>query len=352
MQYELPQFEHVDVFSVAEAVDWLTRYGRKARLIAGGTDLLGLMKDRVTGPVLPLPEVLINIKPVPELNQIHYQPGKEIRIGAAVTLWDIEAHPAIRGRFTALAQAAACVGTTQIRSVGTIGGNLCQRPWCSYFRHPQYICFKKGGRQCYAITGHNRYYFACTRLGICVMSHPSDLAPALIALNARVVIAGANGERTVRIENFFRGPRSADETVVQTGETLVRVEIAQPSPNSDSVFLKKRIRGSWDFALSEVAVSMTRSGRVCDDVRLALGGVAPMPFRARAAEEVLRGKVIREELIESAAAAAIQKPRPLRMNAYKLELTRTLVRRALTAISDAASGSRAGVVSGEGRGQG
>lgn len=334
MQHELPHFEHVDAHSVDEAVYWLTRCGARAKVIAGGTDLLGLMKDRIAGPGMALPEVLVDIKSVPELRRIEDEEGRGIRIGSAVTLLDLEAHPAIRAKFPALAQAAASVGTTQIRSMGTIGGNLCQRPWCTYFRHPQYVCFKRGGRQCYAISGHNRYYSAVTGLGICVMSHPSDVAPALIALDARLVIAGPKGARTVPVEEFFRGARSAVETVLRQNELVSRIEIAEGPQATTSVFLKKRVRGTWDFALSAVAVAMTKSGRVCDDIRVVLSGIAPAPFRATGAEGVLRGNAVSEALIARSVAQAISKPRPLKMNAYKITLTRTLLRRALTAVTD------------------
>jgi xanthine dehydrogenase YagS FAD-binding subunit len=332
---ELPEFEHLDVTSVAEAVRSLNKHGKSAKLIAGGSDLLGLMKDRITGSAMPLPQVLINIKPVSQLSLIEYDEGRQVRIGATATLFDIERHPAVRARFAALAQAAASVGTAQIRSVGTLGGNLCQRPWCSYFRHPQFDCFKKGGRQCYAITGHNRYYFSYTALGVCVMSHPSDLAPALVALGARVVVAGTSGERVIPVSEFFHGGRSLPETVLADDEMVERVEIDEPAQTLNSVYMKKRLRGSWDFALSSVAASMTRFGSACEDVRIVLGGVAPAPFRATAAESLLRGKEITDELIEAAAAAAVPKPRPLRMNAYKVGLTTALVKRAVQAVAAA-----------------
>lgn len=329
MQGELPEFQHVDVESVGEAVAWLARYGDRAKIIAGGTDLLGLMKDRITGPAMPMPEILVNIKRVRELHGVHHTPETGLRIGAAVTLRELEAHPVVRRSFTALAQAAGSVGTTQIRNMGTVGGNLCQRPWCSYFRHPQYECFKRGGRQCYAITGHNRYYFSFTGLGICVMAHPSDLAPALMALDATVVAVGPGGEERIPVGRFFRGPRDVQETVLAPGQLVVRVEVPAPAPGGTSVFVKKRLRGTWDFALSEVAVAAVPSDGTWRDVRIALSGIAPAPFRATEAEELLKGQSLNTALIARAAEVAIARPRPLGMNAYKVRLTRTLIRRAL-----------------------
>lgn len=329
---ELPPFDHVDAASLAEATAALREHGPRAQVLAGGTDLLGLMKDRIGGPGMPVPEVLVNVKRIPELHGIAETADGGLRIGAAVTLVDVERDGRVAARFPALAQAAAAVATSQIRAMGTVGGNLCQRPWCWYFRHPQFPCLKRGGTQCYALPGSNRTYFGVLGLGVCVMSHPSDLAPALIALDARVAIVGATGPRTVPIERFFRGPRSLTETVLEPGEILVAVEVPAPAPGARSVFLKHRVRGTWDFALSEVAVSATRNGRWAN-VRVALGGVAPFPYRATAAETVLDGHAASESLVREAADAAVGKARPLTQNGYKIDLTRALVARALTALA-------------------
>ena len=338
---ELPPFDHVDAASLAEAMAALAAHGPRAQVLAGGTDLLGLMKDRIGGPGMPVPEVLVNVKRIPELHGIAGTADGGLRIGAAVTLADLERHADVTARFPALAQAAAAVATTQIRAMGTVGGNLCQRPWCWYFRHPQFPCLKRGGTQCFALPGSNRTYFGVLGLGVCVMSHPSDLAPALVALDARVVIAGASGPRTVPIEQFFRGPRSRTETVLEAGEILVAVEVPAPAPGARSLFLKHRVRGTWDFALSEVAVSATprsaaAGGNGADrwhDVRVALGGVAPFPYRAMAAETVLDGHAPSEPLLREAAEAAVGRARPLSQNGYKIDLTRALVARALTALA-------------------
>jgi len=322
--YELPDFEHADARSVAEAVGWLGQYRDRAKILAGGTDLLGLMKDRIAGPKMPMPELLVNIKTIPGFDRIDCPDRGGATIGPTATLFELETHPIVGAKFPVLAQAARSVATTSIRYVGTIGGNLCQRPWCWYFRHPDYVCFKRGGRQCYAIPGHNRTYFSIVNLGICVMSHPSDLAVALIALDARVVIAGPGGERTVAAEDFFLGPRSVPETVLEPDELIVRVELDEPAPGSRSLYLKSRPRNTWDFALSAVAVSATDS-----EVRVVLGGVAPLPYRATEAEALLRGQPLDAPTIERAAEAAVAGSRPLPMNAYKVPLTRALVKRAL-----------------------
>jgi xanthine dehydrogenase YagS FAD-binding subunit len=332
MRDELPPFAHVDAASIDHAVSVLAEHGGRAQVLAGGTDLLGLMKDRITGPRMAVPEVLVNVKGIPELGGITERPDGGLRIGAAVTLVDLEREPRVAGRFPALAQAAGSVATAQIRAMGTVGGNLCQRPWCWYFRHPQFPCLKRGGRQCYALPGSNRTYFSVLGLGVCVMSHPSDLAPALMALGARVGIAGPAGRRDVAIDRFFRGPRSLTETVLEPAEIVTWVDVPAPAAASRSLFLKHAVRNTWDFALSEVAVSVTPGAGRWDQVRIALGGVAPFPYRATAAEAVLAGQAPTESRVREAAEAALHGARPLALNGYKIDLTKALVARALAAV--------------------
>ena len=325
---ELPPLEHVDAGSVAEAVRWLGHYGDRAKLLAGGTDLLGLMKDRIAGAKMPMPEVLINIKTVPGMDAVVSSPCGGLRIGATVKLADLEHHPVVRQMYPALAQAAASVATTQIRHMGTVGGNLCQRPWCWYFRHPAFECFKRGGKQCFALPGNHSTYFAFLGLGICIMSHPSDLAPALMAFGASVSIAGPAGDRSVPIDEFFKGPRSVSETVLGPADVLIGVDVPAPPAGARSAFIKHRIRDTWDFALSEVAVAWAPGV----PVRIALGGVAPYPFRATEAEKVVGSEPMTAEVIGRAADAVLAKARPLATNGYKVDVTRAIVKRALTAI--------------------
>jgi xanthine dehydrogenase YagS FAD-binding subunit len=329
---ELPPLEHVDATTVDEAIHWLQEHGTRAKLLGGGTDLLGLMKDRVTGPEMPMPEVLVNVKTIPALRRIDVDGEGGLTVGAAATLGELESHPVVSERFAALAQAAASVATTQIRAVGTVGGNLCQRPWCWYFRHPQFVCFKRGGRQCFAIPGHHRTYFSVTNLGICVMAHPSDLAPALIALDAAIRVIGPSGERRMPVERFFLGPRSVSETVLGPADLVAAVEVPAPAPGTRSVFVKHRARNTWDFALAQAAVTVRQEGPHVVDARIALGGVAPFPYRSPAAEDLLRGTVPTEASVAAAAEIALGKARPLTTNAYKVDLAQALVRRALTAI--------------------
>jgi xanthine dehydrogenase YagS FAD-binding subunit len=332
MLFELPSFEHVDARDVKEVAFWLQKYGGKARVIAGATDLLGLMKDKVEGPEFRIPEVLVNIKRVPEMTRITYDEGTGLRIGAAVTLSRLAASDVIRQEFRILSQAALQIGTTQLRIMGTLGGNLCQRPRCLYFRHPHFLCFKKGGSKCYAATGEHRYYHSILKHGRCVMAHPSDLAPALIALKAEVMIMSPNGERRVPVQEFFLGPNHYTETILKTDEYLTEIHVPTQNERTRQVFLKERIRYSADFALSSVAAVARISGGICEDIRIVLGGIAPFPYVAFIAEEVIKGKKLDEGLISQAAEASVEGAKPLPMNRYKVDLTKALVKRALALI--------------------
>jgi xanthine dehydrogenase YagS FAD-binding subunit len=332
MLFELPSIEHVDARDVKEVVSWLQKYGGKARVIAGATDLLGLMKDRVEGPECKIPEVLVNIKRVPEMTRIAYDEGTGLRIGAGVTLNRLATSDVIQQEFKILSQAALQVGTTPLRNMGTLGGNLCQRPRCLYFRHPHFLCFKKGGSRCYAATGEHRFYHSILKQGRCVMSHPSDLAPALIALKAEVMIMGPNGSKKVSLQELFLGPNHYTETILKTDEYLTEIHVPIQRERTHQVFLKERIRHSTDFALSTVATVARISRGICEEVRIVLGGVAPFPYVAFMAEEVIKGKKMDEGLISQAAGASVEGAKPLPMNHYKVDLTKALVKRALTSM--------------------
>ncbi|MBI3078048.1 MAG: xanthine dehydrogenase family protein subunit M [Deltaproteobacteria bacterium] len=322
-------FELVSPRSVGDAVALLA--GKPgAGVLAGGTDLLGLQKDRVQGPSLPLPGVLVNLKRVPALRGI-VKEGERIVLGALTTLSQLADDPLLRSRFTAVAEAAAEVGSPQLRNMGTLGGNLCQRPRCAYFRHRQFVCLKKGGDRCHAAEGEHRYYHAIFRGGPCHMVHPSDLAPALQAFDATVRVAGPPGERELPLARFFRHPEEDPlrEVALDPGELVTAVLLPEPPPGTCSAFTKARVRQGWQFALASVAVAITLEQGECRQARVILGGVAPTPYRAAGAETVLEGVQPDERVLARAADAAVEAARPLRDNAYKIDLTRGLVRQAL-----------------------
>jgi xanthine dehydrogenase YagS FAD-binding subunit len=298
-----------------------------AQILAGGQDLLTSMKEGIVQP----PRV-VNLKGVPGLSKIEDLGAKGLRIGALVTLADLNEHAAVRDRFPGLAEAAKAVASPQIRNLATVGGNLCQRPRCWYFRLEHVVCLKKGGDTCYSASGENKYN-AIFGEGPSYIVHPSDLAPMLIALGATVTIFGAKGERTVELEKFFTMPGEGDikrENVLAAGEILTRVDVPASPVAKRSTYLKFRERPSLDFAMSSVAAALNvgADGRVAD-ARIVLGAVAPKPWRVPKAEAALKGQPATEASFAKAAEIALEGATPLSKNEYKVPLTKTLVRRAL-----------------------
>lgn len=317
-------FEYVNPTDIQSAVAALTQAGSNGKLIAGGIDLLGEMKDYIRTP-----DVVVNLKSVPGLNRWSVD-AKGLHLGALVTLAEIAENPAIRKGYTALAEAAETVGTPQIRNVGTIGGNLCQRPRCWYYRDEEVICLKKGGDTCYAIAGENQYH-AILGGGPSWIVHPSDCAPALIALGASVEIAGPKGTRTVPLEKFFTLPTQnvLTENILEENEIVTRIHVPPPVAGTKSHYMKVRHKESFDWALAGAAVVLVMSGKTVKDARVVLSGVAPIPWRSKEAEAALKGKTLTAALADRAGAAAVAKARPLGQNAYKIPLTRNTVRLAV-----------------------
>lgn len=318
-------FEYVSPKQVEDVPGLLGRKrGRTTALIAGGIDLLGEMKDNLAAPGR-----LVNLKVLPELRFLKHT-NSEVRIGATTTLTEIVNDPKIRETYTALAEAAESVGSLQIRNVGTVGGNLCQRPRCWYYRAEEFVCLKKGGWQCFAYEGNNKYN-AIIAGGPSYIVHPSDLAPALIALGARVKIHGPSGDREMPLAEFFVHPeeRLNHETVIRPNEVLTEVTVPKPGRGTRSTYLKFKEKGSMDWALSAVAAVVQLDGKTVKDANVVLGGVAPIPWVVEAAPGLLRGKRVSPELLETLANAAVQDAEPLNHNGYKVPLTRTLVKRAI-----------------------
>ena len=307
-----------------EQVPGLLKNDWQSKVIAGGTDLVGEMKDYVESP-----KRLVNLKSIPGLDQIEVD-DQGVTIGAMTTLTDIAEHTDIQKNYAALAQSAGVVASPQIRNVGTLGGNLCQRPRCWYYRDPDTICLKKGGDVCYALSGLNKYH-AIFGGGPVYIVHPSDIAPALVALGAEVTILGASGERTVPMEDFFILPTVANpfrENILASNEIITRIRVPKPDTNTTSFYLKLHERGSFDFALVSVAGVFQIQGKKCQQLSLVLGGVAPTPWRSSEAEQVLRGQVISETLAQRAGEAAVKNADPMSDNGYKVTLTQNLIKRA------------------------
>ena len=322
-------FEYVKPMTVAEAVRELGRSWADAKILAGGIDLLGELKEGIIAP-----QRIVNIKGISGLRYIRFSEKEGLRLGALVTLEEIETHQVIRQRYTALAEAAHSVGTPQIRNVGTIGGNLCQRPRCWYYRDEHTKCLKKGGPMCFAYNGENKYH-AILGGGPCYIVHPSDCAPALIAFRASVTVVSPRGQRTVPLEEFFVLPsrRLDHETILEPDEIVTEIRVPTPAPNTRSTYLKFKERDSHDFAIVGAAVVMRLKGKVCEDVRIVLSGVAPIPWRSPEVEAVLKGKAITPELAEQAGKAAVAKAQPLSQNAYKVPLTQAIVKQAVLRVA-------------------
>ena len=307
-----------------EQVPGLLKNDWQSKVIAGGTDLVGEMKDYVESP-----KRLVDLKSIPGLDQIEVD-NQGVTIGAMTTLTDIAEHTDIQKNYAALAQSAGVVASPQIRNVGTLGGNLCQRPRCWYYRDPDAICLKKGGDVCYALSGLNKYH-AIFGGGPVYIVHPSDIAPALVALGAEVTILGASGARTIPMEDFFILPTVANpfrENILASNEIITRIRVPKPDTNTTSFYLKLHERGSFDFALVSVAGVFQVQGKKCQQLSLVLGGVAPTPWRSSEAEQVLRGQVISEALAQRAGEAAVKNADPMSDNGYKVTLTQNLIKRA------------------------
>jgi xanthine dehydrogenase YagS FAD-binding subunit len=318
------RFEHVDAVSIEDAISWLDE-GWDARIIGGGTDLLGEMKGGIIAPAR-----LVNIKTISELRGIDDRGSDGIRIGALTTLTAVESDPSIAASLSILGQAAGSAASPQLRNMGTIAGNLCQRPRCWYYREKDVPCLRKGGKRCFAVRGDNRYHCILGG-GPCFIVHPSDTAPALIALDARLTIAGPAGERTLPVEEFFVLPGTDPhrENVLQANELITRIDISAPDEGSAGVYIKFRERQSWDFAVVSVAAQLTLDGAKCTGARIVMGGVAPAPWRSREAESELEGRTLDAESIEKAADAAVAEAKPMSGNGYKVTIARNLVRQAL-----------------------
>ena len=327
----MKSFEWTNPASVSEAVKMLGvstpgDIDEAPRPIAGGQDLLTTMKDYTSRPVR-----VVNLKNIRGLNQIKVN-GRGLTIGALVTLSELEEHADVRKSFPGLVEAAHSIATPQIRNLGTVGGNLCQRPRCWYFRLEEVNCLKKGGSECYAANGENKYN-AIIGGGPSYIVHPSDLAPMLLALGASVTVVGAKGKRSIPLDKFFTLPSDGNirrENVLRNEEIITEIVVPSSPVAAHSTYLKFKERESLDFALASAAVAVQLgANREVKDARIVLGGVAPIPWRVPAAEKFVIGKSLTPAVLAETAKIALAEARPLEKNAYKVPLAQTLVRRAL-----------------------
>lgn len=327
-------FAFVEPTSLDEVIRQLTAGQSQARLIAGGSDLLGELKDDVVSY-----ERLVSLAGVEELRHIREE-GGGLRLGALVTVTQLEYEPRLRGPYRILAEAARSVATPEIRNQGTLGGNLCQRPRCLYYRHALTPCLKKGGADCPAVESPYQAYLSIMGGQGCYSVHASDLAPPLMTLGAQVSVAGPSGVRTLPLEQFFVGPEqdARRENVLAPDEVLTAVTLPAAPPGWRGTYVKARERTAGDFPVVSVAVGYALDAGRIRHARLVLGGVAPVPWRSQAGEAVLEDQPPSPALAARAAAAAMASAQPLSHNAFKVEIGRASVERAIIAVASSLRG--------------
>jgi xanthine dehydrogenase YagS FAD-binding subunit len=317
-------FAYVDAKNEAEAVAALSPQRGRTLPLAGGMDVLALMKDYIVQP-----EALVNVKALDGAITVSADGG--VRIGASARLADVAQHADLGRLYPALTKAAADVGTPQIRHSGTVGGNLMQRPRCWYFRNEEFHCLKKGGAVCYAVEGENQYH-AIFGESPCHIVHPSSLAVPILAYGGRMRVVGPDGEREIEGDRFFLMPdrNMYGETALEPNELVTHV-ILPARKNVRSAHYEVKFKQSHDWPIVMASVALAVEGDIVRSARVVMGAVAPVPWRARAAEAALTGKKLTPEVVSAAADAAVEDARPMSQNAYKVRIARTTVHRALRA---------------------
>jgi xanthine dehydrogenase YagS FAD-binding subunit len=328
-------FAFVEPTSLEEVIRLLAAGQGQTRLIAGGSDLLGELKEEVVSY-----ERLVSLAGVEDLRHIR-EDGEGLHLGVLVTVTQLEYDPRLQGPYRILAEAARSVATPEIRAQGTLGGNLCQRPRCLYYRHALTPCLKKGGTECPAVESPYQAYLSIMGGQGCYSVHASDLAPPLMALGAQVSLTGPSGVRALPLEQFFAGPDRdvLRENVLASDEVLTAVTLPAAWPGWQGTYLKARERTAGDFPVVSVAVGYALDAGLIRQARLVLGGVAPVPWRSPASETVLEGQRPSPELAARAAAAALANAQPLSHNAFKVEIGRALVERAVMAVASSLRGA-------------
>ena len=324
----MKEFKIAQPQSLDQVSSLLSQEKVRYSLMAGGTDLLDGIKNKIITP-----EIVIDLKSVPDLSTIRSD-QTHVSIGALTSIADLAENPAIQEQFPGLVEAALSLASPQLRNVGTVGGNLCQRPRCWYYRDPDTICRKKGGNRCYALRGRNRYH-AIFGGGTCSIVHPSDLAPALISLDADVTINGPAGEKNIlKLEDFFTLPQKnvQRENVLEPNQIVSEIRIPLPKKGTTSTYDKFKERGTWDFAVVSAALAGKVSNGVFTDLKIVLGGVAPIPWRLKKAEDLIRGKKLSEEVIKQGAREALADAKPLEENAYKMDLVEAVLYTAISSM--------------------
>lgn len=326
----MKNFTYYRPTSVDDALGLLDKQWGGVELLAGGTDLLDLQKEYISQP-----DKVVSITGVKGLDKIELGADGGLIIGALARIADIAESSTVQKSYPGLSEAAAEVGGPQIRNMGTLGGNLCQRNRCWYFRDEHVPCLLKGGDKCYAIDGENRYHAIFTQKHPCVMVSPSTLAPVLIALGASAQVQGSKGKRDIPLAKFFKAPLKAGdrETVLNADDMVLSVTI--PNKGLQSASYEIRQKHSYDWPLVHAAVALKMSGGKASDAVVVLGHVGPTPVLAEAAGMALNGKAVSEESATAAGKAAVEGAKPLSQTGYKVQLAQVAVKRAALAAAGA-----------------
>ena len=321
----MPAFELFQPANTDDAVALLERHGSEAWVLAGGLDSFDWLKDRVKRP-----KVVVDLGGIAALQQIRAS-GDGLEIGAMARLIEVIRHPEVRAQYGLLAEAALAAASPQIRNQGTIGGNVAQDTRCWYYRDG-WTCYRAGGNICYASAPEAMNREHCI-LGAsrCVAVNISDTAPALVALEAQMVVRRGGAERVVAAEDFFIGPALdiTRMTILEAGDLLTAIRLPSTWAGARFYFEKVRDRGTWDFPMANVASAMVERGGVIEQMRMAVNGVAPYPVRLTAVEDAVRGQAVSEATAERAGQVAIRGVQPLAQNGFKVTLLKNLVTRAI-----------------------
>jgi xanthine dehydrogenase YagS FAD-binding subunit len=323
----MKNFTYFRPTTVDQAVGLLENRWGNTELLAGGTDLLDLQKEYIAQPTR-----VVSLGAINALTGIQVEGGenpRSVRIGAGTKLADIAANATLRQHCPALTTAAGMVGGPQIRNMGTLGGNLCQRNRCWYFRDEHVPCLLKGGERCFALDGENQYHAIFTQGHRCVIVNPSTLAPALIALGSSAEVQGAGGRRTIELARLFRAPGGPNERETVLGANDLLVSVTIPVRGQANASYEVRQKQSYDWPLAQAAVAFQRDGERVTGVRIVLGHVAPTPQLSEGAARALEGRAVTEATATAAGAAASEGARPLGQNAYKVRLLQVAVKRAV-----------------------
>jgi xanthine dehydrogenase YagS FAD-binding subunit len=318
----------IEAESLEDAVAALAK-GNGSRVLAGGSDLLGMLKDGTADY-----SELVSLGGLDNLTRVEVTP-EGIRIGAMVTIARLELGDEFAGPYGIIAEAARSVATPEIRNQGTVGGNLCQRPRCLHFRSALIDCYKKGGRDCPAAESPYQNYLSIFGGPGCYAVHASDLAPALIALDATVTLQGPAGTRELPLATFITGPEAdfTRENILQTGEVLTSVFVPAPPPGWRGTYVKARERTAGDFPIVSLAIGYELLVGAIANSRVVLGAAGPVPLRMTSAEALLNGKAPESAIAASAAEVALRPASPLQHNGFKVDLAKALIERNVLAVA-------------------